>query len=265
MQKGFTLLELLVVIAIIGILSSIVLVSYNGYTAKARIAKTLQWASGINHSLGDRAVGAWTFDNISGATVYDDSGNNNNGTAYGGPAVVDGVVGKALQFDGVDDYVIAGNISAINKDNNYTFSAWINPYQVSSRVTIFENSQGCSNRNGMNIESNLVKFGYYNGASWYGASGAISANIWTHVVGINRAGTLSLYVNGVLQTGIVVPYVTCSGFYLGRTTTQGLYFFGLIDDVRIYSAALSQAQIQQLYADGLKTHQNLVVCDSVSF
>jgi len=42
MQKGFTVLELLVVIAIIGILSSVILVSYNGYTDKARTAKTLQ-------------------------------------------------------------------------------------------------------------------------------------------------------------------------------------------------------------------------------
>ena len=81
MQKGFTLLELLVVIAIIGILSSIVLVSYNGYTDKARIAKTLQWAGSINHSLGDRAVGAWTFDNITSTTVDEDSGNSNNGMA----------------------------------------------------------------------------------------------------------------------------------------------------------------------------------------
>ena len=130
MQKGFTLLELLVVIAIIGILSSIVLVSYNGYTAKARIARTLQWAGSINHSLGDRAVGVWTFDNISGSAVYDDSGLGNNGTINKGGNgtgcdIVDGVVGRAMSFDGVDDYVQLPSAVAPNGWSEITLSLWV--------------------------------------------------------------------------------------------------------------------------------------------
>ena len=125
MQKGFTLLELLVVIAIIGILSSIVLVSYNGYADKARLAKTLQWASSVNHSLGDRVVGVWSFDNINGATVYDDSGNNNNG-ANTGAVQVDGVVGKGFEFNSTD-VVFVNSSASLNDYDGLTLSAWAKP------------------------------------------------------------------------------------------------------------------------------------------
>jgi hypothetical protein len=64
----------------------------------------------------DGLVGAWKFDEGSGTIAYDSSGNNNHGTLYSGsnvcsnpptsgcPTWVDGKFGKALQFDGVDDY-----------------------------------------------------------------------------------------------------------------------------------------------------------------
>jgi len=52
----------------------------------------------------DGLVGAWKFDEGSGTIAYDSSGNNNHGTIYGA-TWVDGKFGKALQFDGVDDYV----------------------------------------------------------------------------------------------------------------------------------------------------------------
>ncbi|MDD5750140.1 MAG: type II secretion system protein [Candidatus Pacebacteria bacterium] len=70
-NRAFTLIELLVVIAIIGILASIVIVSFPTATQKARLAKTLSWAGSVSHSLGSSAVGIWTFDNISGTTVYE--------------------------------------------------------------------------------------------------------------------------------------------------------------------------------------------------
>ena len=55
---------------------------------------------GLNRGL----VGCWTFDGAY-TKAQDCSGNNNTGTLTGGPTKVQGKVGQALSFDGVDDYV----------------------------------------------------------------------------------------------------------------------------------------------------------------
>ncbi|MCX6789590.1 MAG: prepilin-type N-terminal cleavage/methylation domain-containing protein [Candidatus Gribaldobacteria bacterium] len=273
MQKGFTILELLVVIAIIGILSSVILVSYNGYTDKARIAKTLQWAGSINHSLGDQLVGAWTFDNISTSsnTVYDDSGNSNNGTIYKGGNgtgcdIVDGVVGKAMQFDGVDDYVNAVNSTSLNITDKLTVEMWL--YQ-----TGYTGAYSNNPINKGNASTNMTFTLYTGGTSfqrklyWYANRGGvwgtiasvgnITLNTWTHVVLVYDNGGIQ-YVNSVRVPGAKVGSGLLASNTMPLRIGGGFYYFnGLIDDVRIFSSALSQAQIQQHYADGLKTHQNL--------
>ena len=72
-------------------------------------------------------LGYWAFDEGSGTTVKDSSGKGNNGTLVGGPLWVDGKFGKALQFDGVDDYVqVPHNASLIPTTGKATVSVWIN-------------------------------------------------------------------------------------------------------------------------------------------
>src|SRR3989344_3676813 len=56
-------------------------------------------------------VGYWTFDEGTGATASDSSGNNNTGTLTNGPTWTTGKIGQALSFDGVDDYVNISNES----------------------------------------------------------------------------------------------------------------------------------------------------------
>ncbi|MDP1624281.1 MAG: type II secretion system protein, partial [bacterium] len=119
-QKGFTLAELLVVISILGLLASIVLVSTSGATERARIAKILQWSQSLHSLLGADVVGIWRLDEnpaIHGTTMVDSSGNGNNGTLFTNDGAtnkaVAGVVGGALSFDGVDDYVSCGNGSSL--------------------------------------------------------------------------------------------------------------------------------------------------------
>jgi hypothetical protein len=63
------------------------------------------------------------------------------------------------------------------------------------------------------------------------------------------ARTLDIYVNGVLNNGTLVGTVPASQFNpsvnvnIGRRS-NGFYFGGVIDEVRVYSRALSQAEIQ---------------------
>jgi len=160
-------LELLIVIAIIGLLASIILVSYKGSTEKARLAKTLSWAGSISHLLGDQAVGVWTFDNIQDTTVYDDSGLDNNGV-ISGAVQADGVVGKALSFNGSDDYVYINNVSLSLRPNILTRSFWIKPNDMSANRGSYSTVSSLAG-DGANPDSGLHArtVGYVNTAGLY--------------------------------------------------------------------------------------------------
>ena len=286
MQKGFTVLELLVVIAIIGILSSIILVSYNGYTNKARLAKTLQWAGSINHSLGDRAVGAWTFDNISGPTVYDDSGLGNNGTIYNGALVVDGVIGKALSFDGNNDHIgVSSKPELKYTGKDMTISVWVNPsnLETTGGYIISKPWNGGGQYNYMLVYTSVNKIQMCVSGSTGSCTFSLSADEvfsiskWYHLTIVleGSANSVKIYINGSLakqgvhsitnwaptlgDANTALSIATLYPYGTGWAGNNGYSFNGLIDDVRIFSAALTQAQIQQHYADGLKSHPNFLV------
>jgi len=258
MKQGFTLLELLVVIAIIGLLASIILVSYKGSTEKARLAKTLSWAGSISHLLGDQAVGVWTFDNISGTTVYDDSGNNNNGTIHGA-TVVDGAIGKALSFYGVVNSYVDIPYFTLLPIRAITVGAWIN----TPNPTKYRNGvvSGYASMYLGPIDGGYLHWCVPTNARPCAWSGTIPANQWTYITGTYDGTYSRAYINGVEvwsspQTGTIAGTNPITiGNYVSRDATHA--FIGSIDDVRIFSEALPQARIQQLYVDGLATHQNL--------
>ena len=70
-------------------------------------------------------VAYWTLDEGSGNSVYDTSGNDNNGT-INGATWGDGKYGKALQFNGQDNYVEVPSSDSLEIDENVTIAAWIN-------------------------------------------------------------------------------------------------------------------------------------------
>jgi hypothetical protein len=76
---------------------------------------------------------------------------------------------------------------------------------------------------------------------------ALPLNAWTHLAVTFDGSGLTLYVNGMLvQTSVVVGTMpTSTGvLHMGGDSVWGEWYMGLIDDVRIYSRALTQAQIQ---------------------
>jgi len=78
-----------------------------------------------------------------------------------------------------------------------------------------------------------------------------SLNVWYHVAGVYNAAaqTLDFYVNGVLNNGVLVGAIPASqlnssaNVNIGRRS-DGLYFNGVIDEVRIYNRALTASEIQ---------------------
>jgi hypothetical protein len=94
----------------------------------------------------------------------------------------------------------------------------------------------------------------YDGSAYVNKSStAVSVSTMNHVVFTNSNKTVNLYLNGVAQTGGTNAGLNSSGsFAIGRNSAgSGAYFDGTIDDVSIFNTELTQAQIQELFNDGV--------------
>lgn len=268
-QKAFTLIELLVVVAIIAILASIVFVSINFVREKAKIAGGFQFDASAYHSMGAYAVSLWDFNEGSGTIVADSSGYNHHGTLEGfsGDFWTNDTPsgnGYALRFDGVDDAV---SFTSVSQDK-ITISVWI--YLDSSgiseypRIVVMPGYYIVIDRATGN-EDDVFEFSAQKGSTcsqWATPIKTIHNNHWYHVAASYDSSSPdnipTLYVNGTSQEAIPLiirnyPQVDNAGIgYIGNDATKTKPFHGIIDEVRIYSEALSAAKIEQVYVEGLK-------------
>jgi len=77
-------------------------------------------------------IAYWKLDEGTGTTSADSSLNKNNAILFNGPAWVTGKFGKAIQFDGTNDYLEAPDSSSLDLSSKITLSAWINPSVATS-------------------------------------------------------------------------------------------------------------------------------------
>ena len=202
-------------------------------------------------------VAAYSFDEGTGNSVADLSGNNINGTVVGATWVANGMYGNALAFNGISSYVDLGNRTALQLTGSMTIEAWVkttgNPADDGQIVA---KSDPCGWQLKTSPDTGPHTFGVSvsrtASAKAQRYSTTIRAlNTWYHVAGVydSASQTLSTYVNGSLDNGTLHGTVSASQFNrnvnvnIGRRA-GGYYFNGVIDEVRIYNRALSQAEIQ---------------------
>ena len=211
-------------------------------------------------------VGHWMFDESSGTTAADGSGNNNHGDVMGDAQWVAGKVGGALAFDGVDDMVVVNQNSGLpiynnGTDNAYSVAMWVKGGPQNDMRVFSEGSTTSNNP--------LFNMGTHNSANPTGQFAAYIRpdtgttlnhplsqaepfdDTWHHITWVDDNGTATLYVDGHLDGGDF--NYTRGTMALNTTTIGGIlraapsYFFtGQIDDVHLYSRALSQAEIAWL-------------------
>jgi prepilin-type N-terminal cleavage/methylation domain-containing protein len=269
--RGFTVIELLVVIAVIGVLASIVLVSLSGTRDRASVAKTLLYSNQIYHSLGADIAGNWNFDEGSGTTALDSSGYNNHGTINGGAtyttdtpqkAAGQGAGKYALSFDGTNDYVATG--LTIDTSQNATIEGWAFVTTKSIDQSLIGNGSYNDNFN-FGIEGNNHYFWSWANAGKYSViADAISLNAWYHWALVANNGTAYYYVNGSVVDTLTYGGGAKTGqsIFIGARRYQSSpyqavqFWHGKIDEVRIYSRALTTFEIQRHYAEGIERHPN---------
>jgi hypothetical protein len=195
----------------------------------------------------------------------DSSGNNNHGALGGDPQWTAGKIGGALDFDG-DDYVDCGNPSQLDFGTaSWSVSAWIKMPASTDNRNIF--AKGGDSAGGIRYMLNVSETEGHkacltvdDNATKVQSTSSVTVDDgqWHHVVGIRDGSTLRLYVDGV-QDGASVPLsdgydlsgTSQANAYIGagwnyETSVVQKYFIGVIDDVRIYSQALSAEEIAWL-------------------
>ncbi len=272
LNSGFTLLELLVVIGIIGILSALIMVSLNSSRAKANLAAGKQLDSTLSRSLGDQLIGAWFFDDCSGTSAKDSSGNNWTG-AIVGSIIWDADTpynrGCSLKFSTGSYVQIDTNVSSafsVQPNTARTFSAWFKSLGTTgTNQTIIWKNGGCVGWDVV-LRNNGTLFGTFttpgcSGTQSYSitSTGTYNDGNWHQVaISVDRInGVLTLYADGksIGSTAMDTTSVGSGGsFLVGNDWDFTQYFDGNVDEVRAYGSSLALAEIDRLYQAELLAH-----------
>ena len=193
-------------------------------------------------------VAAYNFDAGSGLVVEDRSGNGNTGT-IAGAAWTAGHIGGALSFDGVNDWVTVNDSPSLSLTTGMTLEAWVMPATVADWRTVMLKERAAGLSYALYSSNDVSRAaGYVHiGADIVAKGAALAVNTWSHVAVTFNGQTLSLYINGMLETTTSVSgAMQASGLplRLGGNSVWGEFFSGRLDDVRIYNRALSAAEVQ---------------------
>ena len=201
-------------------------------------------------------VAAYNFDQGSGTTLTDVSGNHNNGTILSA-TWVPGLTGDALSFNGISSWVTISNAASLQLTTGMTLEAWVKPtvaQQASAAIIGKEASTGLNY--GLYASDTIT--GHPNAVTMNAATqssgedtflgqSTLPTSTWTFLAATYDGSTLHIYENGVLVTSVVYNYTlaTSTGaLRLGGNNIFGDYFQGLIDNVRIYNRALNGGEIR---------------------
>lgn len=191
----------------------------------------------------ENLVGYWPLDEGKGGIV-EDVIDWFDGELFGGLKWVDGMFGKALEFDGVDGRVVVGNYLPIfGITENMTFSAWCYPTDtLTNRAFIVKHDTFYV---GFGEQDQLKFVVQPHDISVESTDNSLSLTEWYHLAVTFDGKTMRVYINGELNSELDnnIP-ITPSEANL----VIGQGFSGIIDDIRIYNKALSQDEILDIFS-----------------
>ena len=225
----------------------------------------------VNNTLGalPNPVASWSFNEGTGSTAADSVSTNTLILQNGATWAAAGISGAALSLDGVTGYADAADSPRLDFNGSaMSVAAWVNLQNQGtwqqlvakvSAVGTFTSPYyswhlfaGSVSTNQWRPQFQLVN------SSGTSVNVSSSTNVnygeWVYVVGVYDGSMVWIYVNGsvqgsVAQSGNILAFN--QPLYIGASGLPGEFTKGLIDEVRVYSVALSATQVQALYDSSL--------------
>jgi hypothetical protein len=212
-------------------------------------------------------VSWWRLGEAGGTSAADSKGSNTgtytNGPTLGGTGAIAGDGNTAVQLDGTNDYVSATR--SVQAD--FSVELWFRSTQgigtgtswTSGAGLVDADAAGTANDFGVSLRSDGKVVAGVGGASTtsiVSSVGGLNNGAWHHVVftRVKASGALVLYVDGVsVATGTgtaTVDLNASSTISVGRINTGTNYLQGALDEVAVYSSALSAATVSSHYTTG---------------
>ena len=214
-------------------------------------------------TLSNGLVGYWPFNEGSGTVAHDKTQNGNDGTLINMEDAdwVDGVSGKALDFDGINEYVNCGDgidFADAQFSSGFSISMWVKPGVIpADKEALFSSAAGIPGAEWQlyifwDTDGKLGADQRYGGTQNTYKGDVHTADELYHIVVAWDGITSRLYINGIYENGAAMEQPDQQP--ANREIRIGSFknwanveFTGLIDEVRIYSRALTQDEITFLY------------------
>lgn len=213
------------------------------------------------NSMKEVQVAYYTFDNVEGTTVYDEWGANRNGTAAEGVTYVDGKYGKAAKLSETNNITFATDAALnVSMCDNWTVGLWVKIDSLPSKLSAVMEGEGYINSNleegtykrSLDVSTDASnKYGFRTGGGDTNRFGVdpMTAGKWVHLTWVKENtstnGSVKVYINGVLsQNGTKTLQNHTDSFCAPIDVIGGTGFDGYVDEVKIYSVALTDEQVK---------------------
>ncbi len=217
---------------------------------------TFAGLSGSIYAADPEIVGMWLFDEGSGNQVMDGSGNGHTGVAVDGDLEwVPGKFGSALKFnhDGIRVHIEHNN--AFNLET-FTIMCWVKLESANGdwQTVIAKRTEGADTTYIIEIDKSddtpraaLASAGVWK-AGLVNSTTVVTDNVWHHIATTYDGNEFKFYVNGELegtQQAALEPTENTAPLSIGADSNANKPVIGLIDEVQILNAALSQDEIKR--------------------
>jgi len=233
-------------------------------------------------------VGAWLFDEDDAKIVEDISGNENNGTVKGKPKWAEGKFGGAMDCDGVDDHVDCGDKDSLDVGtDDFSIVAWIkcaeyDPGDWEAQIVYkFDHTvprhgyllgvRGSLDAGNMNKPVFILGLGQDAGQHLFGTKN-INDDVWHHLaMTVDRDGSMILYRDGEVEAQANIAGSAnqnednAISFNIGsQSDALSRSIMGLIDEVAVFKAILTQDDIKEIMTEGLARAMGIVAVSPAS-